>query len=339
MKVMEQACEWEAGQFDDEHSWTVFFEPGELAEIDAALRHALSISSDVLDIERDDFPLPGLSDKLAAVEHELMFGRGFVKLRGIDRSAYSQHEMEMIYWGIGLHLGDPWPQNKYGHLLGDVTDQGVDPNDQNTRGYQVGGAALPFHCDACDVVGLLCLENGLSGGLSTIANSVTIHNRMVRETPELAAELYAHLPSDFRGEQPPGKPGWYLEPVFTELGDRLFVRCVPPYIKSSQRHEDAPRLTEQTRRALNRLIELANEPSNHISMALQPGDMQFINNHHVLHGRTAYEDGGIGSKRHLKRLWLETHVVMERPTYFQKKDSSKTYWGRNRTASRLEVNR
>jgi alpha-ketoglutarate-dependent taurine dioxygenase len=25
-------------------------------------------------------------------------------------------------------------------------------------------------------------------------------------------------------------------------------------------------------------------------MDFQPGDMQFINNYHVLHGRTAYED-------------------------------------------------
>ena len=45
-------------------------------------------------------------------------------------------------------------------------------------------------------------------------------------------------------------------------------------------------------------------------MELLPGDMQFINNYHVLHGRTAYEDDrGAGQIRHLKRLWLETTVL------------------------------
>ena len=35
---------------------------------------------------------------------------------------------------------------------------------------------------------------------------------------------------------------------------------------------------------------MADDPTNHVLMELQPGDMQFINNYHVLHGRTAYED-------------------------------------------------
>ena len=48
-------------------------------------------------------------------------------------------------------------------------------------------------------------------------------------------------------------------------------------------------------------------------MDLQPGEMQFINNYHVLHGRTAYEDDvAHGYKRHLKRLWLATYAL-DRP--------------------------
>ena len=58
------------------------------------------------------------------IERELINGRGFVLLRGIPRERYSQAEMEMLYWGIGMHLGAPWPQNQFGHVLGDVTDHG-----------------------------------------------------------------------------------------------------------------------------------------------------------------------------------------------------------------------
>ena len=40
---------------------------------------------------------------------------------------------------------------------------------------------------------------------------------------------------------------------------------------------------------------------------LQPGDMQFINNHTILHARGAFEDWEdehVGGKRHLLRTWI-----------------------------------
>ena len=38
-------------------------------------------------------------------------------------------------------------------------------------------------------------------------------------------------------------------------------------------------------------------------MALEPGDIQLLSNHTIVHARTAYEDDP-GRKRHLLRLWL-----------------------------------
>jgi hypothetical protein len=335
-RILETQCEWTADDVSDESLWTEILSVSELAELDAALRHALAVSSDILDVERDDFPLEGLAARLTGIENELINGCGFVRLRGIDRGRYDQAELEMLYWGIGMHLGTPWAQNKHGHMLGDVTDQGRAADDPEARGNELGGIALPFHTDGSDLVGLLCLQNGIGGGLSTVANSVSIHNRLVRETPELAAELYEPQPFDFRGEQPRGEKGWYTLPIFTECEGRLFVRCIPPYTLASQRHEDAPRLTETAKRALARVVELANEPQHHVAMKLVPGDMQFINNYHVMHGRTAYQDDrGASSVRHLKRLWLETRVLDERPEYFRNTHSD---WARNRSASRLTVN-
>ena len=58
------------------------------------------------------------------------------------------------------------------------------------------------------------------------------------------------LPNDFRGEQAAGGKPYYLVPVFTEWDDRLFVRCIPPYILASQRHADAPRLSAEARTAI-----------------------------------------------------------------------------------------
>lgn len=336
-RMLEPGCEWRAADVADASVWTETFDASELEELDAALRAALEKSTDVLSIGRDDFPLPGLAARLRDIERELIDGRGFVRLRGIDRSRYDQAEMEMLYWGIGMHLGMPWPQNKHGHVLGDVTDQGKAFDDPTVRGNEIGGTELPFHCDGSDLVGLLCLENGIAGGLSAVANSVSIHNRMVEESPLLAAELYAPQPYDYRGEQAEGGRPYYSLPVFSDWNDRLFVRCIPPYIVASQRHATAPRLTDRAKEGLKRLVELANDPDHHVHMELLPGDIQFINNFHVMHGRTAYTDArDVGRIRHLKRLWLETSVLEDRPAHFAKSVGS--HWNEKRSASRMQVN-
>jgi hypothetical protein len=334
-RILEPACEWTSAEVADEATWTEVFDEGEQAELDAALRHALETSDDVLELGREHFPLPTVADRLAGIERELIDGRGFVRLRGIDRDAYSQTEMELLYWGIGAHLGLPWAQNKHGHVLGDVTDQQKSADDPTARGNELGGMALPFHCDGSDLVGLMCLTNGRSGGLSAVANSVRIHNQLVEHEPELAAVLYEDLPYDYRGEQAADGVPYYLVPCFTEWDDRLFVRCIPPYILASQRHPEAPRLTELQQRALSAVVAMADDPTNHVLMELRPGDMQFINNYHVLHGRTAYEDDrSAGQVRHLKRLWLETTVLESRPPRFT---NHRTHWNAQRTASRLKV--
>lgn len=334
VRVLEPDCAWRTGDLGAAGNWTIEFTDDERAELDTALRSAMNVSTDPLQLSAEHFPLGTMRERLAAISDELINGRGFVRLRGIERDRYDNTEMELIYWGIGSHLGRPWAQNKHGHVLGDVIDQGKALDDPTSRGNEIGGAALPFHCDGSDLVGLLCLQNGRVGGLSLVANSVTLHNRLVAEAAELAAELYLPQPNDHRGEQAPGRPGWYELPVFTEWDDRLFVRCIPPYIRASQRHDDAPRLTEAARQAIELLVTWADDPTHHVAMELEPGDIQLINNYHVMHGRTAYEDDHeTGAVRHLKRLWLESPLLPSRPPQFA--NSSFAHWDDNRSVSRL----
>ena len=50
----------------------------------------------------------------------------------------------------------------------------------------------------------------------------------------------------------------------------------------------------------------------HLRMRLQPGDMQFVYNHSLLHDRTGFTDWPEAEKRrHLLRLWLA--VPKDRP--------------------------
>ncbi len=247
---LEPAAEWRAGDVADPASWTLRLDAADHAELAAALAVAKRKSADPLELERDDFPLDGLAAKLRGVVDVLLNGRGFARIATLETARYSDDDLTLLYWGIGLHLGEPWAQNKYGHVLGDVTDQGKTIDDPTVRGNELGGIALDYHTDGSDLVGLLCLRAARSGGLSCVANAVAIHNQLVRERPDLAAALYESLPYDARGEQPDGARAFYSVPAFTEHAGRLFVRFIPQYILASQRHPDAPRLSPTAREAI-----------------------------------------------------------------------------------------
>jgi hypothetical protein len=336
LTTLEPHAEWRRSDVADDAVWTERLTDDELSELDHALRHAKSKSTDVLRLGRDDFPLPTLGPRLKRIEHELINGRGFTLIRGLPRDRYDKDDASLLYWGIGMHLGKPWPQNKKGHLLGDVTDQGRLATESTSRGNEIGAVPFPYHSDGSDLVGLLCLQRSKEGGLSTVCNAVAIHNELVRTRPDLAAELYEPQPYDFRGEHPPGAAAWYAVPVFTRLGDRLFVRYIRPYILMSQRHADAPRITERAEQAMQLLDRMTEDPQYSVFMDFLPGDMQFINNYHVLHGRTGYvDDREAGLVRHLKRLWLETEVLEDRPRYFRNDQHS--HWAKELTVSKVVV--
>ncbi len=336
VRVLETLCEWRAADVVDPAAWTEELSAADVSELAAAIAHARAVSGDLLAIGKGDFPLPTLASRLGSIERELIDGRGFVLIRGLPREAWTNDDMCLAYWGIGAHLGRPWPQNHYGHLLGDVTDQGKTFDDPTARGNELGGIGLDFHCDGSDLVGLMCLATGVSGGASAVCNSVALHNDMVRERPDLAAELYRPQPYDMRGEQRTGARGWYELPVFTDHAGRLFVRLIRAYILASQRHADAPRLSALALEALEWIQSRAQSGAYSVIMDFRPGDMQFINNYHVLHGRTPYtDDRAAGKVRRLKRLWLETESLVDRPTYFRNNISN--HWAQKPVISRLDA--
>ncbi|MAE95694.1 MAG: taurine catabolism dioxygenase TauD [Deltaproteobacteria bacterium] len=337
-RVLESQTEWRSDDVADPAAWMEVFSAPEREELDAALRQVLAEGRGPLEIGQEEFALPGLTARLAKIEQGLIDGLGFVVLRGLPRDAYSQEEMELLYWGIGMHLGSPWPQNQRGHVLGDVLDQGKSATDPTSRGNELGGALdFPYHSDGSDLVGLLCLQKARTGGASAVANAVTIHNDLVREAPELAAALYEPQPYDYRGEQGPDSRPYYEMPVFTDWKGRLFVRYIRPYILASQRHEGVPRITPLAEQAMQRLDAMTLDPAYNATMTLEPGDMLFVNNYHVLHARKAYvDDPEAGVVRHLKRLWLETRVLEDRPPYFRNNPAS--HWAEKRSVSRLAPN-
>ena len=71
--------------------------------------------------------------------------------------------------------------------------------------------------------------------------------------------------------------------------------------------------------------ELANDPALNLMMEFQPGDMQFVHNHTILHDRTAFEDFPEPErKRHLLRLWLAPPNARPLPEIYAQRFGSVT---------------
>ena len=78
---------------------------------------------------------------------------------------------------------------------------------------------------------------------------------------------------------------------------------------------------------------MTTDPMYNVFMDFLPGDMQFVNNYHVLHGRRSYvDDAGSGRVRFLKRLWLATDALGpdDRPPQFQR-TGAMTHWAAKRS--------
>ncbi len=307
---------WTGDEMRARRDWLIELTAADLAEIDAAVAHATARRAHIVEIGRDDFPLPRLGPRLMTLRDEILDGRGFVQLRGLAIEGRPRAEIATAYWGIGAHLGKAVSQNAKGHVLGHVRDLGLSPEDPNARIYQTT-ARQNFHTDSCDIVGLLCLRTARSGGLSCLVSSAAVFNRMLARRPDLVRALMEPVCIDRRGERHADGRGWWRAAVFNLSGGTLTTIYTRRYIESAQRFPEVPRLTPAYREALDLFDAICEEPDIRLDIEFRPGDMQFLCNHVVLHDRTAYEDWPEPErKRHLLRLWLCPPIGRALPAEF-----------------------
>ncbi|MCB1421618.1 MAG: TauD/TfdA family dioxygenase [Nitratireductor sp.] len=306
----------------DTGRWLVHLDEDQVAELEAAAEHYLALGRDIGEITASDFPLPGFGAHLRDLREKLISGTGVEVIRGLPVERYSQETAAAIFCGIGAHLGSARSQNADGHILGHVRDIGRDANDPNARIYQTSQRQT-FHTDSADVVGLLCLREAMEGGRSLLVSAEAIYNRMRAERPDLLALLFDPIATDRRGEIPEGEKPYMEIPPFCWQNGLLTVFYQRQYIDSAQRFEAAMRLTPGHVEALDLFDACANDPGLHFSMQLQPGDMQFVYNHALLHDRTAFTDWPDPAKRrHLFRLWLSIPGDRQLPGCFRQRYGS-----------------
>ncbi len=316
--LRDPAC-WLGRDLQHKDDWQYRLTPADIADLDAAIESVTAEGRALIDVEKGDFPLPHLGSTLAKLRREVMEGRGFTLIRGVPVQRLGRDKAALAYWGMGRHLGYPVSQNAKGQLLGHVVDLGevtapkADSTGQvgnftntNVRGYN-SRERFYFHIDHADIVGLLCLHQARSGGESLIASSIAIHNEIQKTRPDLLRVLYEPFWVSRKGEIPAGSRPYFKVPVFTLHQGRLFTCLNPGPIRHAQNFPEVPRLTDAQVEALDLIDSLASEPRFYLSMVLDPGDIQFINNYTTLHTRTAYQDfPELDRRRHLMRLWLVT---------------------------------
>jgi hypothetical protein len=307
---VEGSATWIGADLASRDDWQYHLTDEQVTELEAAAQTARSRDVPMSDLTSGDFPLPTVSAALLEIAVELENGRGFVQMRGLPVHRYSEAEATLIYWGIALHLGIPVPQNHTGDLVAHVRDMG------GVRGEKVGGNAagrgynssrtLPYHTDASDVVGLLCLRTARSGGTSTISSAAAVHNELLRTRPDLLELLYQVWPHDSFGEEWPGEPPFHYTSIFAYYDGKLSTRWMPA-IKSVQ--EKYPEIGDIPA-ALEEALELGNDLADkfRLDIDFKPGDIQLLNNYAIMHSRTEFEDDPSPElRRHMLRVWLTVH--------------------------------
>jgi hypothetical protein len=304
-ETVDHPSAWRGANFDSIDDVSFVLQERHLAALDAALRsvHSAGLSLDT--VERSDFDLTDIAQDLAAIERDLLHGSGIVVIRGFPVADYSLDDIEIMYWGLGCHLGTGESQSNMGDRLGRVED--VSGKDRSQRAYR-NSVELMMHTDLTDIIGMLSIRKAPRGGLSSYVSAAAIHNEIVATRPEYLEPLYRGFRYHRFGAENPGEDPVtpHCIPVLSEKDGFVSARFVPDYVYMAA-EELAEPIAEFDNAALDYFNELAVRPDLRLDAMLQPGDLSLINNYTVLHTRDAFYDGDSqAEKRLLLRFWLSS---------------------------------
>lgn len=289
---------WRGSDLAHDNAWMIQLSTQMITTIDEALAAVKHSGLSFPHFTKDDFPIHALSDQLAGYAEEMENGKGFLLLRGLPIAQYDSDDINIINYGIGLHLGVPVRQNLKGDLLGAVENVG-DISKKETRVYETN-LYLPYHTDLSDVFGLMCVRPAKSGGLTSLVSSGAVYNEILEKYPEYLGVFYrpmyyAHL----------GKDSSNKAPIFSYHEGKLSCRYLRQYIELGAALQERP-LSRVEMEAMDVFDRIIHDEAIRLDMMLEPGDLLLANNYSVMHSRTSFEDfDEIEKRRKLVRLWVK----------------------------------
>lgn len=304
---LETPSTWQGPELVLDDDWIRRLSFEEIADLENGLTVAKASGKPMTALSRDDFPLPLLAPAIAEWMQALQSGRGFINVKGIPVATHDEDDIALMHWGLGLHMGTAVSQNAAGDVLGHVRDTGANPKNPSVRLYKTR-VSLGFHSDGSDLVALLCIRQGRSGGENRLVSTTALYNEILRRRSDLIPLLYEPFHWDRNDEQADGEDPFFQLPICRYHDGKLSFFYIPWYIRGAQRHPQVPRLTSEQTELLDLIDAIAEDPAFHIEMRLEPGEINYLKNNAVLHARSEFEDFDEPQrKRHLVRLWLTAH--------------------------------
>ena len=295
---------WTPAELAARDDWIFPLSSAMLEDINRALADVKQRGLAMDSITATDFPLPSFTTDLVAIKNSLEGGPGMSLIRGVPVDRYERDDLRLILWGIGAHIGLGAPQSFRGDKIGDVMD--MSHTGDIRRSYR-SPRPLYLHVDPIDIVGLLCTRRAKEGGMSLLTSAATLHNTLLAERPDLMPSLYRGFHYSSTEASSTGEPPVtsYRIPVYRPVGEQIVVNFnaspIGKALDSDDIDEDATALE-----AFELFKKTAIRDDLVFRTMLEPGDLQFLNNRVVLHGRTRFEDfPELERKRHMLRVWLK----------------------------------
>ncbi|MFD8705497.1 TauD/TfdA family dioxygenase [Kitasatospora sp. NPDC059648] len=237
---------------------------------------------------------PDLAELAARVARRVRHGRGFVVIRGLPVAGRTDQECAALCHRLAASLGTPWPADPGGFIT--VADN---------AGLGKTALALTPHTDRTPaphppkLLGLLSVRPAAHGGETLLVSGHTVHNRLLAEAPWALPRLHR----DFHFGRGAGFDR--VRPVFRRHGDELRVHYNRRGIERAHHEAGAP-LSPDDHAALDAVDRLLADPRTVLRLLLRPGDLLWLDNTVVLHGRTAFTDPPAPSAaRCLTRAWAD----------------------------------
>jgi len=339
---------WKASDLVNNPNWGIKLSDEELSEIHDALQFSKTCDNRVefspkeetdagsvpVNVTTANFPLKKLAQRMSAVAEELEHGSGAVMISNMPIDKYSVDELGVIYLGMSSYLGQVVLQSSsglrsksrgfampLGYIRAEMT--GKTPLD----GKQANNY-FRLHTDRCDVISLLSIRTASQGGQARVASAVGIHDAMVERAPHLVPKLYEPIPRIWEGGS-----GVIALPIWDKLSDGRFTTQISPsYIENAQFVNGVEKLDSDTIEAIDLIEEIGLEIGH--TFLQEPGQLTFLNNHVVYHGRTAWKHDeatdsrdGTDNGRLLLRTWVSPFNSRELPGDGPHGEAYKTMWG------------
>jgi hypothetical protein len=271
----------------------------EITAIEALLAHAEAAGVAENDIGPGDWTCPELDALAARWSARLDRGPGFVLARGVPVGVWPLVRAKLFMAVLGAAFGRLGLQNPRGDVIGEVRKVAGSGDRAGARNYITDREFRP-HCDAADLLGLLCIRPAARGGQSRLTSSVAVFDALLSARPDVARRLFEPVLLDLMDEQPDGvPPAVPIVPAAHDAG-RLSTFYIADYYRSPGRHPGFE-VSPQSRELFDLYEALAEDPALELRFDLAPGDLMLVNNHVMLHARDAFEDAP-GAERLMLRF-------------------------------------